>query len=232
MANYFIVGGSSGIGKKLAENLSVADNRVFATYFKNEVKIFNSQVEYHKLEVKQDDFNVEYLPEVIDGLVYCPGSIQLKPFHRIKPAEFTEDFELQVVGAVKTIQAVLPRLKKSARASVVLFSTVAVQTGFNFHSMVAASKGAVEGLVRSLAAELAPTVRVNGIAPSLTDTPLAERLLNTPEKMEANAQRHPMKRIGKDDDMAQAAEFLLSEKSSWITGQILHIDGGISKLKV
>lgn len=232
MANYFIVGGSSGIGKKLAENLSVADNRVFATYFKNEVKIFNSQVEYHKLEVKQDDFNVEYLPEVIDGLVYCPGSIQLKPFHRIKPAEFTEDFELQVVGAVKTIQAVLPRLKKSSRASVVLFSTVAVQTGFNFHSMVAASKGAVEGLVRSLAAELAPTVRVNGIAPSLTDTPLAERLLNTPEKMEANAQRHPMKRIGKDDDMAQAAEFLLSEKSSWITGQILHIDGGISKLKV
>ena len=232
MANYFIVGGSSGIGKKLAENLSVADNRVFATYFKNEVKIFNSQVEYHKLEVTQDDFNVEYLPEVIDGLVYCPGSIQLKPFHRIKPAEFTEDFELQVVGAVKTIQAVLPRLKKSSRASVVLFSTVAVQTGFNFHSMVAASKGAVEGLVRSLAAELAPTVRVNGIAPSLTDTPLAERLLNTPEKMEANAQRHPMKRIGKDDDMAQAAEFLLSEKSSWITGQILHIDGGISKLKV
>ncbi|WP_372950387.1 SDR family NAD(P)-dependent oxidoreductase [Mariniphaga sp.] len=232
MANIFIVGGSSGIGKKLAENLSAAGNNIFATYFKNELQNFNSQIEYHPLDVMQNEFNFEYLPEIIDGLVYCPGSIQLKPFHRTKSADFIEDFELQVVGAVKTIQTVLPRLKKSSRASVLLFSTVAVQTGFNFHSIVAASKGAVEGLVRSLAAEFAPTVRVNGIAPSLTNTPLAERLLNTPEKMEANAQRHPMKRIGKDDDIAQAAEFLLSEKSSWITGQILHIDGGISKLKV
>jgi NAD(P)-dependent dehydrogenase (short-subunit alcohol dehydrogenase family) len=232
MANYFIVGGSSGIGKKLAENLNDAGNRVFATYNKNEVQNFNSQVEYHKLDVTKDDINFEYLPEVIDGLVYCPGSIQLKPFHRIKPAEFTEDFELQVVGAVKTIQAVLPRLKKSDKASVVLFSTVAVQSGFNFHSLVATSKGALEGLIRSLAAELAPAIRVNGIAPSLTDTPLAQHLLNSPEKQENNAQRHPLKRIGTVNDMANAAAFFLSEKSSWITGQILHVDGGISKLKI
>lgn len=232
MANYFVIGGSSGIGKKIAENLNDAGNRVFATYNKNEVQNFNSQVEYHKLDVTKDDINFEYLPEVIDGLVYCPGSIQLKPFHRIKPSEFTEDFELQVVGAVKTIQAVLPRLKKSDKASVVLFSTVAVQSGFNFHSLVATSKGALEGLIRSLAAELAPAIRVNGIAPSLTDTPLAQRLLNSPEKQENNAQRHPLKRIGTVNDMANAAAFFLSEKSSWITGQILHVDGGISKLKI
>lgn len=232
MANFFIIGGSSGIGKTLAKNLSEAGNQVFATYLKNEVNDANSQVEYHSLDITQSEFNFEYLPEVIDGLVYCPGSIQLKPFHRTKSAEFTEDFELQVVGAVKTIQAVLPRLKKSSQASILLFSTVAVQTGFNFHSIVAASKGAVEGLVRSLAAEFAPTVRVNGIAPSLTDTPLAERLLNSPEKKETNAQRHPLKRIGTPSDISDAAAFLLSEKSSWITGQILHVDGGISNLKI
>ncbi|MBW6537696.1 MAG: SDR family oxidoreductase [Mariniphaga sp.] len=231
MANYLIIGGSSRIGKKLAENLNQSGNRVFATYFKNEVKNSVDGIEYQPLDATRDNLSFDYLPEVIDGLVYCPGSILLKPFHRIIHEEFLEDFNLQVVGAVKTIQAVLPRLKKSLDASVVLFSTVAVQTGFNFHSLVATSKGALEGLVRSLAAEFAPTVRINGIAPSLTDTPLAERLINTSEKREANALRHPLKRIGTAVDMANAAEFLLSEKSSWITGQILHIDGGISKLK-
>lgn len=232
MPNYLIIGGSSGIGKKLAKNLNQSGNRVFATYFNNDVKNSVDGIEYQPLDATLDNLSFDYLPEVIDGLVYCPGSILLKPFHRIKPEEFLEDFNLQVVGTVKTIQAVLLRLKKSFDASVVLFSTVAVQTGFNFHSLVAASKGAVEGLVRSLAAELAPTVRVNGIAPSLTDTPLTERLINTSVKREANALRHPLKRIGTAVDVANAAEFLLSEKSSWITGQILHVDGGISKLKV
>jgi NAD(P)-dependent dehydrogenase (short-subunit alcohol dehydrogenase family) len=114
----------------------------------------------------------------------------------------------------------------------VLFSTVAVQAGFNFHSQVAVSKGAIEGLSKSLAAEFAPTIRVNAIAPSLTDTPLASKMLDKPEKKEANAQRHPLKRIGEADDIAQAAAFLLSDKSSWITGQVLHVDGGMSTLKV
>lgn len=160
-----------------------------------------------------------------------PGSINLLPFHRFKAEDFIQDYQLQAVGAVKVIQAVLPKLKKSEQASIILFSTVAVQSGYTFHSQVAASKGAIEGLTKSLAAEFAPQIRVNAIAPSLTQTPLAAKLLNTEQKMEANANRHPLKRIGLPDDIAQMAIFLLSEKSSWVTGQILHVDGGMSSIK-
>ncbi|GAP68069.1 NAD(P)-dependent dehydrogenase, short-chain alcohol dehydrogenase family [Bacteroidales bacterium 6E] len=232
MANYLIIGGSSGIGKALAEKLAKAGHRVFATWHTHEVNDTIGKIVYQRLDVLNDDMAVDWLPESIDGLAYCPGSINLKPFHRIKPEEFVHDFNLQVLGAVKSIQAVLPRLKKSHSASIVLFSTVAVQRGFNFHSLIGTSKGAVEGLVRSLAAEFAPAIRVNGIAPSLTDTPLAERLVNTPEKRDANAQRHPLKRIGDPEDMANTAAFLMSAEASFITGQILHVDGGISDLKV
>jgi NAD(P)-dependent dehydrogenase (short-subunit alcohol dehydrogenase family) len=175
--------------------------------------------------------NIDFLPEILDGIIYCPGSINLRPFERIKPADFVSDFNLQVIGAVKLIQAVLPRLKKSNRASITLFSTVAVQNGLPFHSQVAASKGAVEGLTRALAAELAPTIRVNCIAPSLTDTPLAAGLLNTDIKREANAMRHPLKKIGSATDIANMAAFLISDKAAWITGQIIHVDGGMSSIK-
>jgi NAD(P)-dependent dehydrogenase (short-subunit alcohol dehydrogenase family) len=143
-----------------------------------------------------------------------------------------EDYKLQVLGAIKSIQAVFPRLKKSTSASIVLFSTVAVQSGFHYHSLVSTSKGAIEGLTRTLAAELAPSIRVNCIAPSLTDTPLSGNLLNLPEKREAHALRHPLKRTGTAEDIANLAEFLLTATSSWITGQILHVDEGISSLKV
>ena len=232
MKQYLVIGASSGIGKDLAALLIRSGHKVFGTYFRHEMTSVETSPEYHFLDVKEREFNFDFLPDSLDGLAYCPGSINLKPFHRIKPEEFVKDYELQVVGAIKVIQAVLPRLKKSESASIVLFSTVAVQTGFNFHSMVSASKGAVEGLTRALAAELAPLVRVNCIAPSLTDTPLAGNLLNSPEKREANALRHPLKRIGAAEDIANLAEFLLSDKSSWITGQVLHVDGGISSLKV
>lgn len=137
-----------------------------------------------------------------------------------------------MVGAVKVIQAVLPILKKAENPGIVLFSTVAVQAGFNFNSQVSASNGAIDGLTKALAAEFAPKIRVNCIAPSLTDTALAAPLLNTEQKLEANAQRHPLKKIGKTEDLANAAAFLLSEKSGWITGQVLHVDGGMSTLKV
>jgi NAD(P)-dependent dehydrogenase (short-subunit alcohol dehydrogenase family) len=231
MANYFIVGASSGIGLCLAKLLADKGDQVYATYNNHIIQTENAQIIYHALNVVDEIINTDFLPEILDGIIYCPGSINLRPFERIKPADFVSDFNLQVIGAVKLIQAVLPRLKKSTRASITLFSTVAVQNGLPFHSQVAASKGAVEGLTRALAAELAPAIRVNCIAPSLTDTPLAAGLLNTDVKREANAMRHPLKKIGSATDIANMAAFLISEKAAWITGQIIHVDGGMSSIK-
>jgi NAD(P)-dependent dehydrogenase (short-subunit alcohol dehydrogenase family) len=231
MKNYLIIGGSAGIGLATAKLLSESGNQVFASKNTSEVSLKN--VQYFDLDVQADTYSLEHLPEVLDGLIYCPGRINLKPFARIKKEDFMEDFQIQVLGAIQIIQAVLPRLKKADNgASVVLFSTVAVQMGFNFHSMVAASKGAIEGLTKSLAAELAPQIRVNAVAPSITQTPLAATLLNSPEKIEANALRHPLKKIGQPEDIAELVAFLVSEKSSWITGQIIHIDGGMSSVKL
>ncbi|MBT8194908.1 MAG: SDR family oxidoreductase [Bacteroidia bacterium] len=231
MKNYLIIGASSGIGKSLAEFLS-AENMVYATYNSNSVDNSNANIHFQHLNVLDEEISLENLPDSIDGLVYCPGSINLKPFARIKPNEFVDDFQLQVLGAIKTIQALLPKLKTAENPSIVLFSTVAVQNGFNFHSQVATSKGAIEGLTRSLAAEFAPKIRVNCIAPSLTDTPLASKLLSTEEKKEANAQRHPLKTIGSPKDIANAASYLLSADSKWITGQVMHVDGGMSSVKL
>ncbi len=228
MKNYLIIGGSSGIGLSLAGLLKVEHN-VYATYHTNKVGDDTIRYFYYEAGGKLD---TECLPEALDGLVYCPGSILLRPIERLSSQSFVDDFKLQVGGAIDCIQAVLPRLKKSASSSVVLFSTVAVQSGFNFHSMVSASKGAIEGLSRALAAEFAPHIRVNCIAPSLTHTPLAASLLNTNEKMEANAKRHPLRRVGRPEDTANLAAFLLSEKSSWITGQVIHSDGGMSSINV
>ncbi len=231
MANYLIIGGSSGIGLSLVNQLAGEGHQVYATYNTHPADSQNTLVQYYPLNVLDENIILDYLPETLNGIVYCPGSINLRPFDRIKPADFINDYNLQVVAAVKVIQAVLPRLKKASNASITLFSTVAVQNGLPFHSQVAASKGAIEGLTKALAAEFAPSIRVNCIAPSLTDTPLAAGLLNTDQKREANALRHPLKKIGTAQDIANMAAFLMSEKAGWITGQILHVDGGMSTIK-
>lgn len=232
MANYLIIGASSGIGKALAMQLADTGHQVFGTFNKNEIHSENPLIKYCQLNVLDEIFSFDFLPGTLSGVIYCPGSINLRPFERIKPADFTSDFNLQVVGAIKTIQAVAPKLKSSDNASIILFSSVAVQTGLPFHSQVSASKGAIEGLTKALAAEYAPKIRVNCIAPSLTDTPLAASFLNSETKKEANAQRHPLKRVGTTDDIVNMVEFLLSTKASWITGQIMHVDGGMSTLKI
>ncbi len=232
MKNILIIGASSGIGQQLALQLATSGDQVYGTYFQHETSADAPGMVYHFLDVNAPEYDLSFLPAQLDGLVYCPGSIQLKPFARIKPEDFAKDFQLQVLGAVRIIQGALDKLKASPSASIVLFSTVAVQTGFTFHTQVATSKGAIEGLTRALAAEFAPKIRVNCIAPSITDTPLAGTLLSTPEKREANAQRHPLKKIGTPADIANAAAFLLSDQSSWMTGQIIHLDGGMSTLRV
>jgi NAD(P)-dependent dehydrogenase (short-subunit alcohol dehydrogenase family) len=232
MRNYLIIGASSGIGKRLATDLSETGDHVDGTYYTNELAGDSANLSFHPLDVRDEKIDLDFVPDRLDGIAYCPGAINLRPFTRIKPEDFASDFDLQVGGAIKVIQAVLPSLKASDQASIVLFSTVAVQKGFSFHSQVSASKGAIEGLTRALAAEFAPKIRVNCIAPSLTDTPLAARLINTDDKRSANAARHPLRRIGTPEDIAGMAAFLLSNKSGWMTGQILHVDGGMSALNV
>jgi len=231
MGNFLVIGASSGIGNAIALQLIKEGHEVYGTFNSHpieSVQNFNT----HHLNVLDESIDFSFIPTTLHGLVYCPGTINLRPFARIQPSDFLQDFNLQVGGAVKVIQAALPALKNSGSASILLFSTVAVQLGLNFHTQVAASKGAVEGLTKALSAELAPNIRVNCIAPSLTDTPLAASLLNSEQKMEANALRHPLKRVGTVNDISEMACFLLSDKSSWITGQILHVDGGMSSIKM
>ena len=227
MKNYLIIGASSGIGRQLASQLSI-HHAVMGTYYMRETS--HPSIAYQYFDALGNEA-LQNIPEVLDGVAYCPGSIRLKPFGRLKEQDFIDDFKLQVGGAIKVIQQCLPALKKAENPSIVLFSTVAVQTGFNFHSLVSSSKGAIEGLAKALAAEFAPKIRVNCIAPSITQTKLAESLLSSDEKIKANAERHPLKRIGQPKDIANLGEFLMTDQSSWITGQIVHVDGGMSAIK-
>ncbi len=227
--NVLIIGGSSGIGRALVD-LLVPEHNIYVASRSNE-SLANAEVTHISYDVMNDALEVSDLPEQLDGFVYCPGSINLRPFRGLKPQTFQDDFNINVVGAVKSLQSVLPLLQKSPQASLVFYSTVAVSTGMPFHASVAAAKGALEGLTRSLAAEYAPKFRVNCIAPSLTDTPLADKFLNNEAKLEKAQERHPLKQVGTAKNIAQMTAFLLGEESQWMTGQILHVDGGIGDLK-
>ncbi|MBD8489600.1 SDR family oxidoreductase [Echinicola sp. CAU 1574] len=231
MENYLIIGASSGIGRELALMLKFQGHEVYGTYYKNRPDAAEG-IHYFPFAALDSSLDDEQLPDHLNGLAYCPGSISLKPFSRLKQEGLLEDMKLNVFGAVNVIQKVLPKLKQADQSSIVLFSTVAVQLGLPFHTTVSMVKGALEGLTRSLAAELAPKVRVNAIAPSLTDTPLAKSLLSNEEKKNANAQRHPLRRVGESRDIANMAAFLLTDQSSWISGQILPVDGGMSSMRI
>ncbi|MGD7036180.1 SDR family NAD(P)-dependent oxidoreductase [Methylotuvimicrobium buryatense] len=225
MRKILIIGASSGIGAALTR---LAQGQ-FQTYSVSRSDAEPGLSEHFNCDVLTDALPA--LDEPLAGLVYCPGSINLKPFATIKLDQFRQDLELNLLGAVRCLQHYQRNLQAADTASVVLFSTVAVNTGFPYHATVAAAKGAVEGLTRSLAAEWAPKIRVNAIAPSLTNTPLAERLIREDAKKQAAAARHALNRIGEAEDIAQMALFLLSDKASWITGQIMRVDGGISAVR-
>lgn len=229
MQHYLVVGGTKGIGRSLVNQL-IAQGQSVTVWARQAAIIPGVQVWENDPALEKP--SIADLPEQLDGLVYCPGTLTLKPFARITPEEFINDFQVNLLGAVRSLQAVAPLLSKSDQASVVLFSSVAATLGMPYHSSIASSKAAVEGLVKSLAAEWAPKIRVNGVAPSLTNTPLAEKLVNTPEKREVASKRHPLQKIGSSDDLASMVSFLLSAQSSWITGQIFHVDGGMSSLKI
>jgi 3-oxoacyl-[acyl-carrier protein] reductase len=226
-----LVGGNSGIGLATARAALAAGHAVTAAA-RNPAPLAELGIPVLPFEALSPEIDPALLPEALDGVVYFPGTISLKPFHRLTPEDFLRDFQVNCLGAVSVLQAALPALKKSGDASVVFFSTVAVAQGMAFHASIAAAKGAVEGLVRSLAAEFAPTIRVNGIAPSLTDTPLAAPLLTGEAKRDAAARRHPLQRVGTPDEVAQLVLFLLSDASKSMTGQILRPDGGLSSLRL
>lgn len=228
MKNYVIIGGSKGIGKETAELLAAEGHQV-TVFSRTPYEGPAHTIEWEEFDVLEDEWD-DKMPENIDGLVYSVGSINLKPFRGLKPEVFEADFQLQVMGAVKALQAAYKNFNKESTPSVVLYSTVAVQRGMPFHATVSASKGAIEGLTRAIASEWAPKARINCIAPSLTDTPLASKLLSTPEKKAALGENNPMKRVGEAGDIAEMTAFLLSDKASWMTGQIVHIDGGQSVL--
>lgn len=228
--NILLIGGSHGIGFEIALKLYKDHNIYIAS--RTSQNLGNLEVTHIPYDASTDEIDTSLLPEQLDGFVYCPGSINLKPFKMLSLEAFQEDMQINFMFLIKIMHTIIPHLKKSEQASIIFFSTVAVKVGMPFHTSVAAAKGAIEGFAKALAAEYAPKLRVNVIAPSLTDTPLAERLLGNEKKREKMDQRHPLKRVGEAEDIANIAKFLLSDDSSWITGQVLGVDGGMSTLNV
>lgn len=230
MKNILLIGGSYGIGLAVAKELATTHTVYIAS--RTSEGLENLNVTHIPFDASTDVLDTSLLPNVIDGLVSCPGSINLRPFKGLKIETFESDMQINFFSMVKVIQSIIPQLSASNQSSIVLFSSVAASMGMPFHTSVAAAKGAIEGFAKALAAEYAPKIRVNVIAPSLTNTTLADKFLNNETKQEKSAERHPLKRFGQPEDLAQMANFLLSDNSSWISGQIMHVDGGMSTLLV
>ncbi|MEZ2415428.1 SDR family NAD(P)-dependent oxidoreductase [Muriicola sp. E247] len=226
--NILLIGGSHGIGLELVKLLQDTHSVFVASRTADDLSSLN--VTHIEFDVTKDELDLNKLPETLDGFVYCPGSINLKPLKMMGLETFREDMEINFFSLVKVVKQVMSKMAEGS--SMVFFSTVAVGMGMPFHTSVAAAKGAIEGFAKALAAENTPKVRVNVIAPSLVDTPLASRLLSNDRKKEMMAERHPLKRVGTAEDIAKMAAFLLKEDSSWMTGQILGVDGGMSSLNI
>lgn len=227
--HYLLIGGSTGIGLALTRKLAELGHHITVLSRTNETLAGIQNVTHHVCDITQE--SPDFLPmDQVDGLVYLPGTVNLKAFPQLKIEDYLQDFSINFLGAVKTIQHYLPSLTKSGKGSIVLMSTVAVEKGLPFHCSVSAAKGALTSFMRSLAAEIAPKVRVNAVAPSLTETGLTESLLDSDSKKQSAAKRHPMERVGKPEDIASMVTYLLSSESEWITGQVFGVDGGLSSL--
>ncbi|MFT5751529.1 MAG: 3-oxoacyl-[acyl-carrier protein] reductase [Flavobacteriales bacterium] len=226
--NTLLIEGSHGFA--LASKLNTTHN-VYVASRTNE-RLGNLYVDHIPYDAATDTLDISQLPDHLDGFVYCPGSINLKPFNALSTDSFKEVIESNFLSLVKTLQQVMHHLKKLEQANLIFISTVAVKVGMPYHTSVAAAKAAIEGFAKALVAEYAPQLRVNVIAPSLTDTSLAKRLLSNDKKKELMDARHLMKRAGQPEDIANIPSFLLKYKSSWITGQVLGVYGGMSTLNL
>ncbi|RKS90361.1 NAD(P)-dependent dehydrogenase (short-subunit alcohol dehydrogenase family) [Flavobacterium limicola] len=227
MKNIVIIGGSKGIGSAIL--LQQLETNLVYNISRNAPEITHPNLKHYSLDVLKDT-----LPEIenIDTLIYCPGSINLKPIGSLSIDDFRNDFEINVIGAVKAIQKYLPVLKKGTNPSIILFSTVAAKLGMPFHASIATAKAGVEGLVKSLGAELASVARINAIAPTITETSLSANILRNDRMKENMVERHPMKGYLKPEEVANMANFLISENAKSISGQIFEMDYGIVTFKI
>jgi NAD(P)-dependent dehydrogenase (short-subunit alcohol dehydrogenase family) len=225
---FLFAGASSAIAKQAALQLKERGDRVIGISTKTLDGIYD---ESHQV-TNYDFSSFPAIEGPLDGLVYFPGTINLKPFARLSAAEFMNDFQINTLGAAAFAQSYLNNLKKSPSASIVFLSSVAATTGLPFHTSIAMAKGGIEGFTKALAAELAPQIRVNAVAPSLVNTPLGDKFVNTPEKLEQMQKRNPLRHVGNASDVANAIVFLLSDTSAWVSGQVFAIDGGMGTLKI
>lgn len=227
MKKVLVIGGSKGIGKAIIDTLN--DSCALINISRSKPQGFTDDIEHYSCDILKDE-----LPDIddLDALIYCPGSINLKPMTRLSEEDFKNDFEINVLGAVRAIQKYIKVLKSGYDPSVVLFSTVAVKMGMPFHASIAVAKAGVEALIRTMGAEFATHIRFNAIAPTITETSLADKLLRNDMMKEKMRDRHPMKTYLQPGDVAEMAKFLVSDKSKRISGQVIELDCGVVSFKL